>query len=115
MSGASSMDSTSAASTTCRVAAGSRGRSRMWAISTKPNSPPAHSHRPLRMAVPGAAPKARDRPGDEDELAGQQQGEQAGHPGQLRAMTPTSRNMPTVMKNRPSSTSRKGLMSSSTW
>ena len=34
--------------------------------------------------------------------------------GRFVTIMPTSRNMPTVTKNRPSRTSRKGLMSSST-
>ena len=29
---------------------------------TKPNSPPAHSQRPVRIAVPGALPSRRDKP-----------------------------------------------------
>ena len=86
----------------------------MWEISTKPNSPPAHSQRPLRMAVPGSEPKARDSPAMRTNLPASSSTSRPATQGHWRTITPTSRNMPTVMKNSPSRTSRKGLMSSST-
>ena len=113
--GASSIDSTSAATTTCDSAGDS---SRAWSIcdsSTKPNSPPAHNHKPVRAAVPWALPSTRDAAPAIMNLPNSSAASIASTAGRLRMICPTSRNIPTVTKNRPSSTSRKGLMSSSTW
>ena len=115
ISGASSIDSTSAATATCASPCGISFTSRICDSSTKPNSPPAHSHNPERIAVPGGDPNSREAANTMPNFSTSSAASMPSTAGRLRRISITSSNMPTVTKNSPSSTSRKGLMSSSTW
>ena len=112
--GVASIDSSIAASTIWINSGGSSCRPPAWFISTKPNSPAVASGSAVRIAVPAPAPCARATARISPNLNAV--GTSSASSTQPNCRTTTSRfsNMPMVTKNSPSSTSRNGLMSSST-
>ena len=111
--GASSMDSTIAASTGCIRSGCIRSVPYACASNTKPNSPAEPSARPTRIATPVSAPKIRARPKIRTVFAATSvTSSTATHA--FSTTTRQSSTMPIVTKKSPSSTSRNGLMSSST-
>ena len=115
-SGADSIDSTIAASTTCAIGA----RHERW--STRERQQHQRELARLREVEAGAQRRAERRAedagqrDDQRELRDDGHDEQQQHPERCcAATTARSSAMPTVTKKSPSSTSRNGLMSSSTW
>ena len=112
--GAHNIESSMPASTACESDGSSRFLSITRLSSTKPNSPACASPRPVRMAVPGGLPNRRARPAISVNLTSSGPTKNSStNSGCFTTMTGSS-SMPVVMKNRPSNTSRNGLMSSST-
>ena len=85
------------------------------ASSTKPNSPAWASQMPVRTETPVLAPSARVSAAVTANLSSTGTAVSASTWGQACTSTRRSSCEPMATKNRPSSTSRKGLMSSSTW
>ena len=105
ISGVSSIDSTIAASTGLRRLAGSSPFCPASASSTKPNSPACARYRPVRKATPGAAPNRRASAVTRPSLNSTGPTSSASTSSHCSATARSSSFMPTVMKNRPSSTS----------
>ena len=105
------MDRTRAVSATCSTAFGA------LAISprrTKPNSPPAHSHNAERMELPGVDPRRQESSPTTAALITSRPARTSRTCHHRPTTTEGLSLTPMVTKNSPISTSRKGLMSSST-
>ena len=113
--GATSIDSTIEASTTCTTNGSISLMPPARFSSTKPNSPACASPSPVRRATPLLDPNSRARPAIRANFSSTGPHSKSSTSHQLSSTTRILSSMPTVMKNRPSSTSRKGLISSSTW
>ena len=113
--GATSIDTTIAASTGWVISAPSSLRSAACANSTKPNSPACASPSALRTAVGLALPKAIARPATSTPLPTTMAATSSSTSPQFSSTCMRSSRIPMVTKNSPRRTSRKGLMSSSTW
>jgi len=113
--GAISIDNTIDASTSWMMNGAIRCEPEARLSSTKPNSPAWASARPVRMATPSDEPNilASSAISANFSITGTASSARTTH--QFASTSCTFRSMPMVMKNRPSSTSRNGLMSSSTW
>ncbi len=113
--GAASIDSSIDARIACSSVVSTRCRSRIRFSSTKPNSPACARPRPVRIATPGAAPNRRARPVMMAAFRPTWPTKKPITRNGWVQITRGSSSIPVVTKNRPSSTSRNGLMSSSTW
>ena len=115
ISGATSIDSTIDASTTW-VMNGSISLLPLARLSsTKPNSPACASARPVRIDTPSLEPNSLASAAIRANFTSTGPIRRISTSHQLSITMRTLSSMPTVMKNSPSSTSRNGLMSSSTW
>ncbi len=112
--GATSIDSSIDARITCVSTGSTRPSPSIWFSSTKPNSPACASPRPVRIATPGREPNSRASPAISTNLNSTGTISSVSTSHRLSITTRTLSSMPMVTKNSPSSTSRNGLMSSST-
>jgi hypothetical protein len=85
-----------------------------WPSNTNPNSPAVASASAVRMDVPAAAPKPRANTKIKPNLKATGTISASMTQPKFSITTRTFSSMPIVTKNKPRSTSRKGLMSSST-
>ena len=108
------MESTIAASTGCATGGASSPVPVAIASSTKPNSPACARSRPVRSAPPVSLPNARASSVMSSALTTITAASTASTQYHPATTSRGSSSMPMVTKNSPSSTSRNGLMSSST-
>ena len=115
MNGVASIDSTMLARMGLSRCGGTRSEPWASVSSTKPNSPACARYRPTRSDTPVVAPSRRASKVVSASLNSTGSVVSTSTNGQRSSTMCQSSSMPTVMKNRPSSTSWKGRMSVSTW
>ena len=115
MKGATSIESSIAASTGCMICGLTNARPSARASSTKPNSPHTASASPVRSAAAESASNNMLSPKMSSAFIASSAISNRPTQSARSNTTCKSSSMPMVTKNSPSSTSRNGLMSASTW